>query len=137
MRVVFDTNVIVSAFIARGASFEVFEHCLSSHHGYTSRHIRNEVQYVLSDKFSFPRERVEEVLDYLDNHLDAVEADAIDEPVYRDPSDDLVLDCALAARADCLITGDEDLLVLVEFKGIRILRPSDFWRFEKSRLKRQ
>jgi uncharacterized protein len=134
LRVVFDTNVIVSAFITRGASFEVFEHCLSSHKNFISPHIRNETESVLSEKFSFPSTKVEEVLSYLDNHLGSVETSPIEEPVCRDPSDDLVLACAEAAQADCLVTGDEDLLVLGEFKGTRIIRPSDFWRFEKGRL---
>ena len=134
MRVVFDTNVIVSAFIARGASFEVFKHCLSSHNNFISLHIRNEVESVLSKKFSFPSNKVEDVLDFLDNHLESLETGTIEESICRDPSDDLVLACAEAARADCLVTGDEDLLILKEFEGTRIIRPSDFWRFEKSEL---
>ena len=134
MRVVFDTNVIVSAFIARGASFEVFEHCLSSHQNFISPHIRKEAESVLSEKFSFPSTGVEEVLSYLDNHLESLETSPIEESICRDPSDDPVLACAEAAKADCLITGDEDLLVLEEFKGTRIIRPSDFWKFEKGQL---
>jgi len=133
LRVVFDTNVIVSAFITRGTSFDVFEHCLSSHQNFISPHIRNEVESVLSKKFSFPPTTVEEILGYLDNNLGFVEADPIEESICRDSSDDLVLACAEAAQADCLITGDEDLLVLKEFKGTLIIRPSNFWRFEKGR----
>ena len=131
MRIVFDTNVIVSAFITRGSSFEVFEHCLSAHQNFISQHVRNEVETVLAKKFAFPAIRVEEVLRFLDNNLESIQASPLEVSVCRDPSDDLVLACAKAALADCLITGDEDLLILNEFEDTRIVKPSDFWRFEK------
>jgi uncharacterized protein len=43
------------------------------------------------------------------------------EPVCRDPDDDHVLAAALAAKADAIVTGDADLLVLGAYQGIRIL----------------
>lgn len=46
--------------------------------------------------------------------------------VTRDPSDDQVIACAVAAQADYLVTGDDDMLVLAEHKGIRILTPRQF-----------
>ncbi|MDD5447701.1 MAG: putative toxin-antitoxin system toxin component, PIN family [Actinomycetota bacterium] len=135
MRIVFDTNVIVSAFIARGSSFEVFKHCLSAHRNFISQHIFDEVEGVLVKKFSFPSSQIAEVLRFLSDHLEYVEVTPIEEPICRDPSDDLVLGCAKAARADCLLTGDEDLLILERFESTRIIKPSDFWRFEKGKLK--
>jgi putative PIN family toxin of toxin-antitoxin system len=46
--------------------------------------------------------------------------------VCRDPKDNKFLELALSANADCIITGDEDLLVLNPFQGIPILRPAEF-----------
>jgi putative PIN family toxin of toxin-antitoxin system len=46
--------------------------------------------------------------------------------VRRDPDDDMVLETAVAGRADCIVTGDQDLLVLDPFRGIRILTPAAF-----------
>lgn len=43
----------------------------------------------------------------------------------RDPDDDMVLACALAAHADAIITGDKDLLSLVQFRRIPILNAAD------------
>jgi predicted nucleic acid-binding protein len=40
----------------------------------------------------------------------------------------MVLETAVAGRADCIVTGDQDLLVLDPFQGIRILLPADFLR---------
>jgi putative PIN family toxin of toxin-antitoxin system len=44
----------------------------------------------------------------------------------RDPNDNKFLEAALASRADCVVSGDADLLDLVSFEHIPILRPSEF-----------
>lgn len=44
-------------------------------------------------------------------------------PVCRDPDDDELLALALAAGAECIVSGDADLLVLHPFEGVAILNP--------------
>lgn len=44
----------------------------------------------------------------------------------RDPKDDKFLTAALAGQADCIVSGDADLLVLTPFEGIPVLRPAEF-----------
>lgn len=44
----------------------------------------------------------------------------------RDPKDDKFLEAALAAKADCIVSGDADLLVLTPFENIPILRAAEF-----------
>jgi len=44
----------------------------------------------------------------------------------RDPKDDKFLEAALVAKADCIVSGDADLLVLNPFEEIPILRPAEF-----------
>ena len=51
---------------------------------------------------------------------------ALPRPVCRDREDDKVLATAVAGRADVILTGDDDLLVLGEYRGIRILSPRQF-----------
>jgi uncharacterized protein len=46
--------------------------------------------------------------------------------VCRDPNDDMILETALAGRADCIVTGDKDLLVLDPFRAIRIVSAATF-----------
>ena len=130
--VFFDTNVLISAFIAHGASSEVFEYCLSSCRVFTAQFVLVEAGKVLSSRFRFSPDLVDEICGFLSSNLELTEAEPLDELICRDPDDDFILSGALAARVDCLITSDEDLLVLEEYKDIRILRPSDFWRFEKA-----
>lgn len=44
----------------------------------------------------------------------------------RDPKDDKFLEAAVAGKADCLVSGDADLLTLTPFEGLPILRPAEF-----------
>jgi len=46
--------------------------------------------------------------------------------ICRDPKDDKFLEAALAGRADCIVSGDADLLNLTPFEDIPILRPAEF-----------
>jgi len=46
--------------------------------------------------------------------------------ICRDPKDNTLLECLLAARPSCLVTGDRDLLVLNPFQGIPIVTPRAF-----------
>lgn len=47
----------------------------------------------------------------------------------RDPKDDIYLETAVSAQADCIVSGDPDLLALHPFRGIFILTPRDFLDF--------
>lgn len=47
-------------------------------------------------------------------------------PVSRDPKDDVFLACAAACTADFLVTGDDDLLSINEYRGTKIIKPSQF-----------
>ena len=132
MRVFFDSNVIISAFIAHGSSSEVFEYCLASCRIFTTPFVLEEVEKTLASKIRLSSARVRDIVVFLQANLELIEAGSLDASVCRDPDDDFILSGAFAARADCLITGDDDLLVLGVYKGMRIIRPGDFWRFERS-----
>ena len=46
----------------------------------------------------------------------------------RDPKDDQILELAISGNADCIVTGDDDLLTMNPFRGIAIIAPADFLR---------
>lgn len=51
-------------------------------------------------------------------------------PASRDPDDDLILATATAGTGRCIVTGDEDLLVLGQYGGVDILTPGEFAKYE-------
>ena len=65
--------------------------------------------------------------DYL-RVVDLVEPVSIP-PTSRDPDDDAILSCALAARADLIVSGDADLIVLKQFHGIPIVTAAQAIKF--------
>jgi predicted nucleic acid-binding protein len=59
-----------------------------------------------------------------------VAPEALEPPTYRDPDDDVVLATALAGESAAIVSGDQDLLILDPFRGIHVLSPADFWKWE-------
>lgn len=130
MRVLLDTNVLVSAFTCQGHSAELLTHCLRNHEIVISDFILDEVEATLLSKFGIPEILVARAVTFLRRVSEVMETGMIDVSVCRDPDDNAVLVAAREGSVDCLITGDSDLLVLSSFSGVPILKPADFWRFE-------
>ena len=128
MRVLFDTNVLIAAFISEGVCAKLMRRARKRQFSLVSSPaILQEFQDVLIRKFSATRRESQEALQVI---MEAVEAMTQSERavtgVCRDPEDDRILGCALSGEVDYLITGDEDLLVMKQFKAIRIITPRDF-----------
>ena len=133
MRIVLDTNVLIAAFVARGQCHELVEHAVRNHVLFTSEFILDEFRGKLTEKFRVPQDEAEETLALSRLRMRLVEPVPLPRQISRDPDDDQVLATAVAATADCLITGDSDLLEIGDFEGILILRPAAFWEFESTR----
>lgn len=130
MRALLDTNVLVAAFVSRGHCNELLEHCVRRHRLVTSPDVLEELGRVLVDKLGFPATVADDAVELVRSEADVVEPVELSEEVSRDPDDDRILAAAVAGGCDCLVTGDGDLLVLDEFRGIPVLSPSAFWEFE-------
>lgn len=71
-------------------------------------------------------------LDKLIERSDVTAGKQLLQLVSRDTKDDKFLACAFEAKADYIITGDEDLLVLKEYEGIKIVTPREFLKILKT-----
>ncbi|MHB1336384.1 MAG: putative toxin-antitoxin system toxin component, PIN family [Candidatus Humimicrobiaceae bacterium] len=132
MKVFLDTNVIISAFITHGHAVELMEYCLVNHKIYTSDFIIEEVKKHLTNKFGYNNDEVNKVIDFIKlNFINTGNYKKLTKIISRDTDDDNVLAAAESKKADCIVTGDKDLLVIKEYKNIKILSPRDFWSFEK------
>ena len=130
MRVVFDTNVLIAAFLteglcpvlltrARRKEFELF----------VCPVILEEFERILSCKIKAPQNLVREALEVI------LEASKIINPtkkiqgICRDRDDDRILSCALSAEADYLVSGDKELLGIGCFERLKIISPREFEAF--------
>lgn len=129
MRVIFDNNVLISSVLLENSvpdkaltkaeadftilcSEPIFNElvaklCLPKFDKYVSIQVRKQVLKYFAQKALFI-EPTEEIT------------------ICRDPKDNKFLELAIAGKADCIVTGDRDLLVLNPFRGIKIISPSDF-----------
>ena len=132
MRIVFDTNVLFAAFVAHGVCAGLYEECLLRGRIVVSQFILEELQEKLLTKAKQSRVEVEEVIDAVSADAEIVETQPLANRVCRDADDDWILATTLAAKADALVTGDKDLLVLERYEGIPILTPRDCLAFLRS-----
>lgn len=131
MRAVFDTNVLVSALLSEHSiPAQAFFAALRQGEVLVSAPLTNEINRILHlKKFEryFTGEQRETFLIALVQSTTLVE---ITETIHvcRDPKDNLLLELALSGKADAIVTGDSDLLVLHPFREIAILKPKPFLR---------
>ncbi len=134
-KTVLDTTVLVSALLnphRGGASYELLRLAdAGAFDLYLSDDILEETAAVLLNEPRLRRRYKysdEDVVEYCQEltRFATVVTDVPEIRVVRDPNDDMILACAIAAGTDYLITRDKDLLSLSEHKGIEILTPEDF-----------
>ena len=128
MTVVIDTNVILSAILFGGKPKQVLEMALSgSIQLAISESLVIELQGVLQrPKFELSAQLVQTIVSEYTSIASWIESSEHFNVVVDDPSDNYFIDCAVAAKADYLITGDRHLLNLGTFKMIKIVSVDTF-----------
>lgn len=134
MRIVFDTNVYISAAIKSGLAQDILELAATSSliTLISSEEILQELREKLLSKF----ERSDSITDiFIDRIRKIAEIVEVSERVFviaRDPDDNKILECALAGNADLIVSLDQDLIKLKKFRGIAIIHPKTLaWTFPK------
>lgn len=125
-RVVLDSNVFISAFLFGGPPQRVIEHALAGAvQVCLAFAILDEIRGVLQrPKFGLSAERTLAICDEIEALCTMVTPTTRVRAVPEDPDDNRVLECALAAKADAIVSGDAHLLKLHAWRGIAILDPA-------------
>lgn len=132
MRVVLDTNVLISAYAARGLCEATVELCIMNDDIILTKEIIHDLSEKLIKKIKLPSAKATAITAHLQNTSCLVTASDVPADACRDPDDLNILGAAIAGRADCIITGDDDLLSVGIYEGIPILSPRQYWeRFRK------
>lgn len=130
MRAVIDTNVLLAALLWRGPPHALLAQIRDGMLGLVSSPaLLAELTDVLGRaKFDAILTRSntsrEKAMAELRQLAEVIEPPPLPQPVCRDPDDDEVLALAIAAQADLIVSGDNDLLVLLQFNGIPIVSPA-------------
>jgi uncharacterized protein len=127
VKVVFDTNIYISAFVIPGGNAERaylqavdgdFELC-------TSIAILTELARKLDEKFGWEKEKIEQLITSISNIANTFKTSPRLKVLSDDP-DNRILECALDATAEFIVTGDKHLLNLTSYQNIEIINLSAF-----------
>ena len=126
-KVVFDTNVYISAFITKKGKAEqsLFLALEGKIEVYTSVAILTEVAQKLREKFFWEDEQIKSAVRHIAKIAHVVKPNSIIH-ILSDEPDNRILECAQHAGAGYIVTGDNHLLDLIEFNGIKIVRIAEF-----------
>ena len=128
MKIVLDTNIYISSFFWNGNPRKVFDRIINGvDELFITDDILNEIRNVMSrEKYSINRNELDDYINIIEQFSQKIFHDNILEKISRDKDDDKILKCGLESKADFIITGDKDLLVLKEYKNIRIFNPREY-----------
>ncbi len=127
-RLVIDTNVLVSAFGWSGKPRHLFEQVLEGRFELVvSQKQLAEIRRVLTyPRLNFIADEQVRFLEVVARASRVVETHNDLDVIKDDPSDNVLLEAAVEHNAQYIISGDQHLLRLKEFQGVRILTPAEF-----------
>ena len=129
LKVVFDTNIFVMAAGMPGGYIDYWLEFATPPERrfwlYTSPAILNEAQEKLEVRVHLERPLAVEYIERIKNIATVVNPSIKLQVVKNDPDDNIILECAVQAQADLIISADKDLLKLKRYKQIQIHHPSD------------
>lgn len=122
-----DTNIYVSAFNFKGTPAQVLEGAQEGRFRIAiSDEILNEISRVLQRKFLWQGIKLAQVRPTILAFAELVEPQQRIDAVADDPDDNAILECAVEAGAEYIISGDSHLRNLKSFRSIRILSAREF-----------
>ncbi len=126
-RLVLDTNIVISGVLFGGPPRSILELALEGAiELFSSPEMEDELEQVLRTKFPEHLPAIQETLFALHELTTLTLPRRTVRIIREDPSDNRILECALSAKADAIVSGDHHLLDVGEFRGIPILSPKVF-----------
>ncbi len=129
MNIVFDTNVLLAGVFTRGVCEALLDACVESeqHTIILSEYILDEFASHAADKFGAPKQEIHRAVEIFRANCKIVHPEDVPADACRDADDLPILGTAQAGQADCLVTGDQDLLALREFHSVHIVSPRQLY----------
>jgi len=125
---VLDSGVWISALHFGGTPLAAVEKALTEDRVAICDQIEEEVVQVLCQKFDWERSQIEESLEmYLQDAIRVSVPGAL-RGACRDTKDDMVVECAVNAGANLIVSGDKDLLTLGNYQGVHVVAARDYVR---------
>jgi len=131
LKIILDTNVLISASIFGGLSADIFTYCYERHTIYISDFILNEFHRILKEKLKVPEKKILFKVSSFKENLEYIKPKNAIPDICKDKDDNSICQLAEYVTADYIITGDKAFQEIQKFGNIKIVSPRDFW-IEKS-----
>ena len=130
LRIVVDTNIVVSALIAGGAPQKIIAAWNANlFHVVMSEELRSEINTVFKrSRLIRNIQKKQTFLGKLFNRSLTIKPSTIDKVIFSDEKDHFLLELAVAGKASVIVTGDKELQKVKKVRGIMILDPQQFCR---------
>ena len=134
MKIVLDSNIFISSFYWAGNPRKVFERVTNGFDElFITEEIIKEIVSVMSkNKFDTNSEEINEYVKIIESYSIKILSKNIPKDISRDKDDNKILQCGIDGNVEYIVTGDDDLLVLKEYKKIKILKPKEYLEIVKS-----
>ena len=128
IKVVLDTNIFISSiFWGMGNPHKIIEKAINQKiEIFSSEEILEELQKILKRDFEQPEDLIGEQINFIKQLVEIVEIQEKVDFVKEDIDDNKIIECAVSANANFIITGDNHLLKLKEYHQIKIINVRDF-----------
>lgn len=127
MKIILDTNVLISAAIFGGLSADIFTWCYERHTIYISEFILTEFHRSLKEKLKIPEHIISARVKSFQENLEYVHPDNEIPDICKDKDDNHICQLANYIDADYIITGDKAFQKVRKFGKTKIVSPRDFW----------
>jgi putative PIN family toxin of toxin-antitoxin system len=126
LKIVIDTNVLLSAQFFSGFTAEIYDYIWINHEIILSEWIITEFTRIAKLKIKVPENELNELINHIRNGVTILEPAGKKPVICRDTDDDNILWISESSKADILLTGDSDLLLLKTHGKTMILNPRQF-----------
>jgi uncharacterized protein len=134
MRVVFDTNIWLSAIFWKGEASKIIDYCIDKNiEIIITEKILSEISDVLNREIKFQKfmenrkQSIEDLIRTILSISILIDTESKIELIKDHPQDNIILESALDGKADYIISYDTHILNMIEFREIKILEPKDFF----------
>jgi len=128
MKIVLDTNVLISGIFFTGPPFQILEAWQKSKLSFVlSKEILSEYQRVAQEiSLKFPSINITKILQLISIHSEIVNTQGHEVSVCEDPDDNMFISCAIVSNSKIIVSGDKHLLKISGYKNIQVLKPREF-----------
>ncbi len=128
MKIVMDTNVLISGIFFSGPPYHILKAWKEGEIKIAiSEDILTEYQRIAEElSKQFPGVDIEQILELLTIHAEIVDTHGFETTACQDPDDNMFLSCALASKSKIIVSGDKHLLKIAGYEGIDVFKPRAF-----------